>query len=79
MCSKTSVKKTHARKRKTVSHYRRRVSMTYLRIRYAFVILSGGLVLVGIAMFLHIETPAVWKFLSGIWVVVTYLLARNLK
>jgi hypothetical protein len=81
MFRKARAKKHNARKLKTVLPYRRGISVKSLRIRYTFFILLGALILAGIALFLRIETPVVWTFLSGIgsWVALTYLLGQNLK
>ena len=81
MCRKTRVKKTKSRKPKRNSRYRRRISTTSLRILYAFLILVGALILAGIALFLRIETPSAWKFLSNIgsWLVLIYIVGRNLR
>ena len=78
MCSKTRDKKAHTRKRKKVSRYRRGISNSR-RILYTFLILFGALVLAGIALFLRIEAPVVWAFLSsvGSWVALTSILGRN--
>src|SRR5689334_20820320 len=79
MCNKTRIKKTISRKRKKGSRYRRRNSTTSLRILYTL-ILFGDFILAGIALFLRIEAPGVWAFLSGIGsLALTNILRGNLK
>ena len=80
MCKKASVKRTNARNPKRVLRSQHRISTASLRMRYKFWILISTLVLAGIAMVMHIETPVVWTFLSGIGgAALTDNLGRNLK
>jgi hypothetical protein len=50
-------------------------------MRYKFCILLGILVLAGIAMVMHIETPVVWTFLYGIggWAALTNNSGKDFK
>jgi len=45
---------------------KRGISSADLKLRYKFWILMGVLLLAGIAMVLHLESPVVWTFLYGI-------------
>jgi hypothetical protein len=81
MGSKTSTRKTNAGNAKKVSRSHHSISTASLRIRYTFWILLGTLVLAGIAMVMHIETPVVWTFLYGVggWAALTNNLGKNIK
>ena len=79
MCHKNKAKKPKVKRGKRVSRHPRKLTASP-RILYIFLILFGALVLGGIALFLRIDTPFVWVFLSGIgnWLALT-ILARNLR
>src|SRR5690349_6962495 len=81
MCLKNHVKKTKVRKPKRVSRHRRRISTTALRILYPCLILFATFILAEIALFLRVETPGVWEFLSSISssLVLIYIVGRNVR
>lgn len=79
MSDKTSIRKTNKANAKKGSRSQQSISIASLRMRYTFMILLSTLVLAGIAMVMHIETPMVWTFLYGVggWAALTNNLGKT--